>query len=86
MTSDDDQQAPRPEEILVPVRRRPTLSRFLMTGAIIGFVAGGLVGYLGPDAVNSSLTQEVLVMGFMGALVFALIASVAYLLADRRSS
>lgn len=86
MSSNDDPQAPRPDETLVPVRRRPTLSRFLMTGAIVGFVLGGLVGYLGPDAPNSSLTQEVILLGFIGALVFALLASVAYLIADRRSS
>lgn len=82
----DDDFRDRPDPKLVPVRRRPDLARFLIIGAVVGAVVGGLVGYLGPDAPSSSLLQEVLLLGAVGALVLGLLAALLYLLADRRSA
>ncbi|WP_202613659.1 hypothetical protein [Ornithinimicrobium cerasi] len=70
---------------LVPVRRRPDLVRFLVTGAVIGGVLGGLIGFLGPDAPSSSLLQEIILLASTGAIVVGLLAAVLYLLVDRRS-
>lgn len=75
-----------PDAQLVPVRRRPDLVRFLVTGAVVGAVIGGLIGYLGPDAPSSSLLQEVILLASTGAIVFLLLAAILYLLADRRSA
>lgn len=75
-----------PDLQLVPVRRRPDLVRFLVSGAVIGALVGGAIGYLGPDAPSSSLLQEVILLAATGAIVFLLLAAILYLLADRRSS
>lgn len=79
-------EVPQGEERLYPVRRRPDLVRFLMTGAILGFAVGGLIAVLGPDAANRSPLQEVILLGLVGVLFFGLLAAVAYLVADRRSA
>ncbi|AXH96267.1 hypothetical protein DV701_09135 [Ornithinimicrobium avium] len=75
-----------PGEILVPVRRRPDMVRFLVAGGFLGFVVGAFVGRYGPDAPNSSALQELILLGATGLLVGLLLGSAAYLLADRRSS
>jgi integral membrane sensor domain MASE1 len=82
----DDDPRDTPDLDLVPVRRRPDLVRFLVTGAVIGGVIGAVIAYLGPDAPSSSLLQEVILLASTGALLAALLASVLYLLADRRST
>ncbi|MFK5635730.1 hypothetical protein [Ornithinimicrobium sp. LYQ103] len=68
-----------------PVRRRPDLRRFLVVGLVVGAVLGGIYGYYSPDATSSSLGQEVVMMAAVAALLGLLLASVAYLVADRRS-
>jgi uncharacterized protein YcfJ len=83
---DDPDPREDPDVLLVPVRRRPDLARFLVTGAVIGALIGGAIGYLGPDAPNSSLLQEVILLAVTGAIVFLLLAAVLYLLVDRRSA
>lgn len=67
------------------VRRRPNLLRFLIIGGVVGFLAGAALGYFGPDVPTSNTTQEVILMGTIGLLVGAFLASVVYLLADRAS-
>lgn len=69
----------------VPVRRRPDLVRFLVTGAVLGAVLGGLLGGLGPDAAGRTQVQEVVLLAAVGAIALALLAAVAYLVADRSS-
>lgn len=82
--SSEDQPTPTRTTAL-PVRRRPQLSRFLVAGGLVGFVLGGLVGLLGPDAPNSTQGQEVILLGAAGALLVAFLAAIVYLLLDRRS-
>lgn len=75
---------PGPEH--VPVRRRPDLVRFLVVGGLVGYVLGSLVGWLGPDAPGSSALQEIILLGSVGLVLGVLLAAVAYLVADSRSS
>ena len=83
---DDSDPREGPDVQLLPVRHRPDLVRFLVSGAVIGALIGGAIGYLGPDAPNSSLLQEVILLAVTGAIICLLVAAVIYLLADRRSS
>lgn len=83
--NDETPQAPGRRETLVPYRRRPQLQRFLGLGAVIGLVLGAVIGYLGPDAPNSSLLQEVILLGAIGAVFGGFLGSVVYLVADRAS-
>ena len=75
---------PGPEH--VPVRRRPDLVRFLVVGGVLGYVLGSLLGWLGPDAPGSSVTQEIVLLGSVGLILGMLLAAVVYLVADRRSA
>ena len=75
--------APGPRH--VPVRRRPQLQSFLGLGAVVGLVLGGLIGYFGPDAPGSTLLQEVILLGAVGAIFGGFAGSIAYLVADRAS-
>lgn len=72
-----------PGTTLVPVRRRPDMVRFIATGAVIGAILGGIVAYLGPDAPNSSLLQELIIVSLLGALILGFLGAVVYLVADR---
>lgn len=88
MSSADQTHEPDTDEPgvhYVPVRRRPDLARFLIIGAVVGFIGGGLVGYFGPRSMNSSILQEVILLGLVGVLVAVFFAAIAYLLADRLS-
>lgn len=76
--------APGPQHL--PYRRRPRLQSFLVLGAVLGLVVGGLVGYLGPDAPGSSALQEVILLATIGAVLGGFLGSIAYLVADRLST
>ena len=82
---DDVETVDQPGPQHVPVRRRPDLVRFLVSGVILGAVLGGLLGWLGPDASGRTQVQEVVLLSAVGAILLALLAAVAYLLADRSS-
>ncbi len=87
MARDDDIEIiaePGPEH--VPVRRRPDLVRFLVVGGLLGYALGSLLGWLGPDAPDSSALQEIILLGSVGLVLGVLVAAVLYLLADRRSA
>lgn len=75
---------PGPEH--VPVRRRPDMVRFLVVGALVGYIIGSAVGWLGPDAPGSSALQEIVLLGSVGLVFGLLLAAVVYLVADRPSS
>lgn len=80
MSPEDQHQTPQPQP--VTYRRRPQMVRFLVVGALIGLVAGGALGYFGPATQRSSVGQDVVLLGTMGAVFGALIAAVVYLVAD----
>lgn len=79
----DQDETPAPQQ--VTYRRRPQMWSFLIVGALIGLVTGGVVGFLGPGSANRSLLQDVVLLGAVGAFFGALIAAVVYLVADRVS-
>lgn len=69
----------------VSYRRRPKLVSFLVLGAVVGLVAGGLLGFLGPAAEGSSRMQDVVLLGALAAVFGGFIGSIVYLVADRAS-
>lgn len=91
--SDDDSAVLPPGDAVGPsrvgtrlkVRRRPSLVRFLVVGGLIGFLVGAVLAYLGPDAPNTTLAQEMILLGTVGLLLFGFLASILYLVADRVS-
>lgn len=85
MAREDEEQTQAHAPQQVPYRRRPDLKSFLVVGALIGLVAGVLLGWLGPSTATRSLGQEIVLLGAVGAFVGALLASVTYLIADARS-
>lgn len=79
----DQDQTPAPQQ--VTYRRRPQMWSFLITGAVIGLVVGGVVGFFGPETASRSTLQDIVLLGAVGAFFGALLAAIAYLLADRAS-
>lgn len=83
---DDIETIPAPGPQHLPYRRRPRLQSFLVLGAVLGLVLGGLVGLLGPDAPGSSALQEVILLSTIGSIFGGFLGAVAYLVADRLST
>lgn len=73
-------ETPPPQQ--VAYRRRPQMVRFLVVGAVIGLVVGGAIGYFGPATQSSSLGQDAVLLGAVGAIFGALLAAIVYLVAD----
>lgn len=65
------------------VRRYPRFSSFLLTGAVLGFVAGVLVDLLGPDQTGYDPVSTLGYFGVFGAALGALVAAVVAVLLDR---
>ncbi len=74
-------------------RRSPNFARFIITGALVGFVLGGLVAMTHalegnspsyPAGYTYSEYQAVMYLGLLGALLFGLAAAVLAVLLDRR--
>lgn len=76
----DDHRTEQPQP--VTYRRRPQLVGFLVVGAVLGLVVGGSVGFFGPATQGSSLGQDVVLLGALGAILGAFVAAVVYLVAD----
>lgn len=73
------------------VRRSVNFPAFLLTGAFVGFVLGGLIDFLGPTAVDPQTgaplytsTSAFSTLAVMFALAGALIAAIVALVLDRR--
>lgn len=72
-------------------RRPPRFLPFILTGAVIGFLAGAAVSVFGwledPDptiASNYGPSAGIGYLGFLGALLVGLLAALLALLLDRR--
>ena len=65
-------------------RRIPKFTRFIGTGAIVGFILGAAVAILGAPAPTYGLNAQLGYFGVLGAALGALIAGVVAVLIDRR--
>lgn len=66
-------------------RRSPRYPRFLVTGALLGFLAGALVAYLGHPVPNYGTGAQLGYFGGLGAGLGALLAGVVAALLDRNA-
>lgn len=65
-------------------RPGPSFSRFIATGAILGFVAGGVASLTGDPAPSYGEGAAVAYLGIFGAAIGAMLAAVVAVLLDRR--
>jgi hypothetical protein len=65
-------------------RRSPKFTSFLLTGAILGFIAGSARAYYGDPAPGYGQGAAVAYVGIFGAAIGALLAGVLAVLLDRR--
>ncbi len=72
-TSPDGRSAPR----------IPNFKRFLITGALLGFVIGAVISLLGEDVRGYSATTGALFLGAFGAMLGAGVAGILGILLDR---
>jgi hypothetical protein len=64
--------------------RTPNYLRFIVTGAIIGFIAGAAFALSGEGAVNYSTGSELGYFGVMFGGIGALVAGLVAVLLERR--
>lgn len=67
------------------LRRAPKVSVFLSTGAVIGLLAGIIIGMLGSGSVEFTTAQVIGYMAVIFALLGMALGAVAYVIADRLS-
>lgn len=65
-------------------RRTPNFKRFLVTGAVLGFVFGLVVASAGAPTPNYDASSAVGYLGVMGAGLGMLLAGFVAVLLDRR--
>jgi hypothetical protein len=65
-------------------RRAPNFTRFLATGAILGFIVGSAVAFFGRQAPGYGEGAAVAYLGLLGAGLGAMLAGVVAVLLDRR--
>jgi len=65
--------------------RRPRMLPFLVTGALLGLVAGLLITTLGPSSETSGGAQELILLGATGAALGGLLGGIVFLMVERRS-
>ncbi len=65
-------------------RRLPNFKRFLVTGAVLGFVLGLVVASAGAPTPNYDASSAVGYLGVMGAGLGMLLAGFVAVLLDRR--
>ena len=79
--------AARPAGSVDPVnapRRSPNFTRFIGTGALLGFVVGAVLALLGDPAPGYSDVTAAGYIGAFGAAIGAMLAGVLAVLLDRR--
>lgn len=65
-------------------RRSPYFTRFLATGAVLGFVVGAVAAVLGDPAPGYAEGSAMFYIGVFGAAIGAVLAGVVAVLLDRR--
>ena len=64
--------------------RTPNFLRFIVTGAIIGFLGGAIFSLLGESAADYSSASQIAFFGVMFAGIGALLAGLVAVLLERR--
>ncbi len=64
-------------------RRQPRFARIIVTGAVVGLLAGAAVAVLGAPAPTYNVNAQLGYLGMLGAAVGALIGAVIAVLLDR---
>lgn len=67
----------------MPGRRQLNVPRVLVTGALLGFVVGAVIGVRPPHLPGYSLATEAGFLGVVGALAGLLLAGIVVALVDR---
>lgn len=65
-------------------RRSPNFTRFIVTGAVLGFVAGAVIAVLNESAPGYDEGSAMLYIGVFGATLGAVLAGLLAVLLDRR--
>lgn len=78
------QHRPRTQRPPTGRRRAPDFKRFIITGVVLGFVAGGIASVAGDQAPGYGAGSQIGYLGVMGAFLGALIAGLVAVLLDRR--
>ena len=58
---------------------------FLISGALLGFVLGGVLSLVGPDSGRASAAQELISVAVPLMLLGCLLGAILYLVAERFS-
>lgn len=69
---------PRPEKV-----RIPNFKRFLITGAVLGFIVGAAISIVGDEVQGYTTTTGALYIGAFGAFLGTGLAGVLGILLDR---
>jgi hypothetical protein len=64
-------------------RRDPKFSAFIVTGALIGFVVGSAIAFVGPDADRYDFTTALGYLAVLGGLLGALGGALVAVLLSR---
>jgi hypothetical protein len=67
-------------------RRVPRFGRFIMTGAVLGFVAGSAVAVFGPATPSYTPSTAVGFIGLLGAFLGVLVSALVAVGLDRSGS
>ena len=62
--------------------RTPNFTRFLIVGAVLGFVVGAIVAVVGPQAGNYTTNTAVGYLGALGAVLGLALGGVVALVVD----
>ena len=65
-------------------RRSPNFLRYIVTGAILGFIAGSAAAFFGEPTPSYGEGAAVAYLGLFGAAIGAMLAGVVAVLVDRR--
>ncbi|MEW1952728.1 hypothetical protein [Terrabacter sp. NPDC080008] len=63
--------------------RVPNFKRFLVTGAVVGFVIGAVISIMGDEVQGYSTTSGALYIGAFGAFIGTGLAGIVGILLDR---
>ena len=66
-------------------RRAPRIGPFLLTGGVLGFLAGFVISVVGPATSRYGAAGEIGFIGLGGAALGVLLGGIVFVLLDRRA-